>query len=178
MNESDDKSVPQEVEKPPSSTPNVRRRRLLLYAFALIALAVISVFAVRTLTGDEKTDPAAKRPQLERPLIVERFKLTAAKGQKGRGLGELVRRKTGDGLRVLAIELTPSRGEEFYQLLLADGEKTRVLGNQVVDDQKTFVGEAKLTSVELRKFRRIELRRVTPGTPPESELVLRGKISR
>lgn len=168
-----------EVEQDPGAkAPNVRRRRLLLYAFALIALLLIAVFAVRTLTADEKPDPAAARPQMERPLIVERFKLTATQGQKGRGLGELVRRKTGDGLRVLAIELTPSRGEQFYQLLLSDGDKTRVLGNQVVGDEKTFVGEAKITSKELREYKRIELRRVTPGTPPESDLVLRGKISR
>lgn len=165
-------------EKNGSGAPNLRRRRLLLYAFALLALALIAFFAVRTLTSDDKPDPAATKPQLERPLIVERFKLTAAKGQKGRGLGELVRRTKGDGLRVLAIELTPSRGEQFYQLLLADGKDTRVLGNQVVGDEKTFVGEAKITSKELREFKRIELRRVTPGTPPESELVLRGKISR
>lgn len=165
-------------EKPGSAAPNLRRRRLLLYGFALLALALIAFFAVRTLTGDEKPDPAASKPQLERPLIVERFKLTAAKGQKGRGIGELVRRDKGDGLRVLAIELTPSRGEQFYQLLLADGKDTRVLGNQVVGDEKTFVGEAKITSKELREFKRIELRRVTPGSPPESELVLRGKISR
>lgn len=150
----------------------------MLYVFALIALALIAFFAVRTLTADDEPDPAASRPQLERPLIVERFKLTAANGQKGRGLGELVRRKRGDGLRVLAVGLTPSRGEQFYQLLLADGKETRVLGNQIVGDEKTFVGEAKITSKELREFKRIELRRVTPGTPPESELVLRGKISR
>lgn len=178
MSDPTDKSVEPGGEKRPSPSPNVRRRRLLLYAFALAALAVISIFAFRTLTGDDEVDPAAKRPQIERPLIVERFKLTAAKGQKGRGLGELVRRKSGDGLRVLAIDLAQSRGEQFYQLLLADGDKTRVLGNQVVGEENTFVGEAKITSAELREFARIELRRVTPGSPPESELVLRGKISR
>lgn len=178
MNDLDDKLTTPSDEKSTSSVPNVRRRRLFLYAFALIALAVISVFAVRTLTADDKPDPAAKRPQVERPLIVERFRLTAAKGQIGRGLGELVRRKAGDGLRVLAIDLAPSKGEDFYQLLLSKGDDTRVLGNQVVDDQKTFVGEAKITSAELRKFDRIELRRVTPGSPPESKLVLRGKISK
>lgn len=165
-------------ETPGNAAPNLRRRRLLLYAFALLALALIAFFAVRTLTSDDKPDSAASKPQLERPLIVERFKLTAAKGQKGRGLGELVRRSKGDGLRVLAIDLTPSRGEQFYQLLLSDGKDTRVLGNQVVGDEKTFVGEARITSKELREFKRIELRRVTPGSPPESELVLRGKISR
>lgn len=165
-------------EKPAAATPNLRRRRMLLYAFALIALALTAFFAVRTLTADDKSDSTASKPQIERPLIVERFKLTAAKGQKGRGLGELVRRKQGDGLRVLAIELAPSRGEQFYQLLLSDGDDTRVLGNQVVGDEKTFIGEAKITSKQLREFKRIELRRVTPGSPPESELVLRGKISR
>lgn len=162
-----------------NSTPDrtIRRRRLLLYGFCVLALAAIGVLAYLTFFSSD--DETAKPPQrMAPPLIVERFKLTATSGEKGRGLGELVRRESGDGFRVLAIDLKPSGKEQFYQLLLSSGESTRVLGNQIVGDEGTFVGEAKLSGAELRKFRRIELRRVTEGTPPQSDLVLRGRIPR
>lgn len=155
----------------------IKRRRLLLYGFSIVALGAIGVLAYLTFFSSD--DEQARAPQrMSPPLIVERFKLTAASGEKGRGLGELVRRETGDGFRVLAIDLKPSGKEQFYQLLLSDGEKTRVLGNQIVGDERTFVGEAKLSGSELREYKRIELRRVTEGTPPQSELVLRGRIPR
>lgn len=175
MQDEIDKKSDEKPPPPPDAT--IRRRRLLLYGFSLVALIAIAVLAYLTFFSSD--DETAKQPQrMSPPLIVERFKLTAAAGEEGRGLGELVRRETGDGFRVLAIDLKPSGKEQFYQLLLSAGEKTRVLGNQVIGDEGTFVGEAELSGSELREFRRIELRRVTEGTPPQSDLVLRGRIPR
>lgn len=155
----------------------IKRRRLLLYGFSIVAVIAIAVLAYLTFF-ESNEDNATPPTRMSPPLIVERFKLTATAGEKGRGLGELVRREKRDGFRVLAIDLKPSGKEQFYQLLLSDGGNTRVLGNQIVGDEGTFVGEAELSGAELRKFRRIELRRVTEGTPPQSDLVLRGRIPR
>lgn len=159
-------------------TPNVRRRRLLLYGFALLALALIVAFSATTLIGSDDEDKPEASQRMKPPLIVERFRLTAAKGEKGRGLGELVRRENRDGLRVLAVSLRPSGRQQVYQLLLSSNDDSRVLGNQVVGEEGTFIGEARITSAELRKFERIELRRVTEGSPPQSDLVLRGRIAK
>jgi hypothetical protein len=156
----------------------IKQRRRLLYGFALVALVVIGVFAVRTFfSGDD--DAVKVRPKAAAPLIVERFKLLPVAGASGRGIAELVERKTGDGLRVLAVKLKPNLDGQVYQLLLAGGGlPEKLLGNEVVGQQKTFVGEAKVTADELHKYTRIELRNVTQSDEPVSKLVLRGRIPR
>lgn len=156
----------------------IKRRRRLLYAFALLALIVIAAFAVRTFFGGDD-DKSAVKPKVAPPLIVERFKLLPVGGAKGRGIAELVQRPAGDGLRVLAVKLTPSLDAQVYQLLLAGGDQSdKLLGNEVVGQEKTFVGEAKVTADELHRYTRIEMRNVTQSDPPVSKLVLRGRIPR
>ncbi|MGB1582725.1 MAG: hypothetical protein ACPHCI_02935 [Solirubrobacterales bacterium] len=161
-----------------SRSSNIRRRRLLLYGFGVLALGLIVAFAATTLIDADDSGKSESTKRLKPPLIVERFRLTATKGEKGRGLGELVRREDRDGLRVIAVGLEPSAKQQAYQLLLAGGRDSRVLGNQVIGEEGTFIGEARITSAELREFDRIELRRVTEGSPPQSDLVLRGRIAK
>ncbi len=177
MNNVDD-SVDSAASEDSASPPNVRRRRLFLYGFGLLALALIVAFSATTLIDSDDADKTESATRLKPPLIVERFRLTATKGEKGRGLGELVRREDRDGLRVIAVGLEPSAEQQAYQLLLAGGRDSRVLGNQVIGEEGTFIGEARITSAELREFDRIELRRVTEGSPPQSDLVLRGRIAK
>ena len=169
-------------QKPTDSTQldrdAIKRRRRWLYGFAALALLAVCAFAATQLFGGDDAKDADKN-QPKPPVIVERFELKPAKGQKGRGLAELVRRETGDGLRVLAANLKPNLDNEVYQLLLAGGgQEPKLLGNEVVGPQKTFVGEAKISADVLHQYRRIELRRVGRGNPPVTELVLRGSIPR
>jgi hypothetical protein len=160
------------------SAPEIKKRRRILYGAALLALALIAAFAVITLTGGEDKEPTAA-PELERPVIVERIALRATKGEKGRGIAELIKRADTERLRVLAVDLERSREGQVYQLLLAGGKpEPKLLGNVVVGEDKTFVGEAAVTGEELHSYRRIEIRRVTEANPPIDELVLRGAIPR
>jgi hypothetical protein len=156
----------------------IRRRRRWLYAFTALALIAVCAFgAMQLLQGDPAKEAEKKR--MKPPVIVERFELNPVRGQSGRGLAELVRRESGDGLRVLAANLKPNLDNEVYQLLLAGGQsEPKLLGNEVVGQQKTFVGEAKVSAAELHQYRRIELRRVGRGNPPVTKLVLRGSIPR
>lgn len=161
-----------------SANPDIRRRRRILYAAATLALLLIAVFALLTLTGGDDDEPK-KAQRMERPVILERIPLRAKKGEKGRGLAELIDRSGNERLRVLAVELERSLDGQVYQLLLAGGSKEpRLLGNVVVGDDKTLVGEAPVSGDELHSFRRIEIRRVTEANPPIDELVLRGAIPR
>jgi hypothetical protein len=154
----------------------IRRRRRWLYAFAGSAVVAICAFAAMQLLSNDPKKEAAKKAATP-PVIVERFQLKAVGGQSGHGLAELVRRPAGDGLRVLAGGLRPVLDGEVYQLLLAGGQsEPKLLGNELVGQTKTFVGEAKVDAAELHKYKRIELRRVGRGNPPPNKLVLRGTI--
>src|SRR3954454_24121887 len=157
MHFADSKTDDVTAETAPVSSDAIKRRRRLLYAFAGVALLVVIGFAAfQRFGGDSKKDAA--KSQLKPPVIIERFELKPVRGQSGHGLAELVRRQTGDGLRVLAVKLKPNLDDEVYQLLLAGGGgEPKLLGNEIVDQQKTFVGEAKVDSAELHKYRRIEL---------------------
>lgn len=161
-----------------TTSADIRRRRRVLYAAALLALALVAAFALVTLTGGDEDEPK-QTPRMERPVILERIALTATKGEKGRGLAELISRSGEERLRVLAVELERSREGQAYQLLLAGGEKEpKLLGNVVVGEDKTLVGEAEVSGDELHSYKRIEIRRVTEASPPIDELVLRGAIPR
>lgn len=155
----------------------IRRRRRILYLAALLALALIAAFAVITLTGGKDADPK-QAPRMERPVILERIALRATRGEEGRGLAELISRSGEERLRVLAVELERSREGQAYQLLLAGGKESKLLGNVVVGEDKTLVGEAEVSGDELHSYKRIEIRRVTEASPPIDELVLRGAIPR
>lgn len=159
----------------------MRRRRRWLYALSLLALAtVVTVAATRMLTADEDPIVARERAvEAQRSTVVERVKLTAAKGERGRGIGELVRTGRGEQrLRILAIGLRRARGDELYQALLAGrtGEP-KLLGSVVVGEDETFVGQAKVKAEEFHGFGRIEIRRVVEDGSVD-ELVLRGRIPR
>lgn len=171
-----------ETDGSPASVDSVvRRRRLWLYALASLALlAVLSVAVVQIFAADD--DPVAQREQAAsaaQPTIVERFKLTAARGQKGRGIAELVRLGSGEqSLRILAIDLKPSGADEVYQAVLSGGKsQPKLLGSVVVADPGTFIGRAKIDATQLHTFRRIELRRVAEDGSLD-ELVVRGAIPR
>lgn len=161
-----------------SSSSDIKRRRRILYIAALFALLLIGAFAAATLIGGDDDEPP-KRQTLERPVIVERIALRAKRGEKGRGIAELIDRQGSERLRVLAVELQRSRQGQVYQLLLAGGKpEPKLLGNVVVGEDKTFVGEARVSGEELHSYRRVEIRRVTEASPPIDELVLRGAIPR
>lgn len=157
--------------------PDIRKRRLVLYACAVVALLVIAVFAARTLfEGDEK--PAAA-PKVIAPVIIERIQMKPVRGASGQGLAEVLRRGDAESMRVLAAELKPSTDKQVYQLLLAGGpSEDKLLGNSAVGQEKIFVGEAKLPLKTLNQYKRIELRLITNGAPPTEKTILRGKIPR
>lgn len=157
----------------------VKRRRRWLTAYGALAVAaVVAVAAVQALgdSDDEKRRVSALA-EPSRPVIVERFKLKPVSGARGHGLAELVRDDGESKLRVLAVRLKPSLAGESYELVLAGGRQDpKLLGNQTVGQKGAFLGQAEITVDRLHRFKRIELRRVTDGTPPEEELVLRGRI--
>jgi hypothetical protein len=157
--------------------PDIRRRRLVLYACASIALLVIAGFAARSLfQGDDKPKDA---PKVIAPVIIERIELKPVRGASGRGLAEVLRRGQAESVRVLAAELKPSTDKQIYQLVLAGGAgEDKLLGNSVVGAERIFVGEARLPVETLNQYRRIELRLITNGAPPSEKTVLRGKIPR
>lgn len=161
------------------SSANIKRRRRWLFAYGALAVAaVISVAAVQTL-GNSKQDKRRTSALAEptKPVIVERFRLKPVAGGRGRGLAELVRKNGVSNLRVLAVRLKPSLVGESYQLVLAGGRQDpKPLGGQTVGQKGTFLGQAKISVEALHEFRRIELRRITDGTPPDERLVLRGTI--
>lgn len=156
-----------------NQAPDIRRRRLILYAAASVGLAAVIVAGVLTLSGGTKK-PTAK-PKLKAPVIVERIPLKPVDGSSARGLGELVRRESKDGFRVLAVQLKPSGDNQAYQLVLTGGEPEKLLGTEVVGKDGAFVGEAPVSAGELHSFKRVELRRVSRD-PETAKTVLRGKI--
>jgi hypothetical protein len=157
--------------------PDIRKRRMLLYSAAVLALLLIAGFAGRSLlSGDDKPKTA---PKVLTPVIIERIQLKPVRGADGRGLAEVLRRGEAESMRVLAAQLKPATDKQLYQLYLAGGQsEEKLLGNGAVGEEGIFVGEAKVTVETLHKYRRVELRVVTNGAPPEQELVLRGKIPR
>jgi len=161
----------------PARDPDIRKRRLVLYSAAALALVLIAGFAGRTLlSGDDKPKPA---PKVLTPVIIERIQLKPVRGASGRGLAEVLRRGSAESMRVLAARVKPSTEKQIYQLLLTGGQpEDKLLGNSAVGSERIFVGEAKLTVAELHKYRRVELRLVTNGEPPSEKTVLRGKIPR
>lgn len=161
----------------PTRDPDIRKRRLMLYAAALLALLLIGGFAARTLiSGEDKPKPAAT---VLTPVIIERIQLKPVGGGSGRGLAEVLRRGEAESMRVLAARLKPSTDKQIYQLLLTGGQaEDKLLGNSSVGPERIFVGEAKLSVAELHKYRRVELRLITNGAPPSEKTVLRGKIPR
>lgn len=178
MPSSETETQPKVEQSPAPDRAAIKRRRRWLYASAGLALIAVCAFAaIQLFSGGSKK--SADRPEVKPPVIVERFEMKAVRGQRGHGLAELVRRPTNDGLRVLAVKLRPNLDEEVYQLLLTgSGNKDKLLGSEIVGQQKTFVGEARISANELHKYTRIELRRVGRGNPPVSKLVLRGSIPR
>lgn len=161
----------------PARDPDIRKRRLVLYAAAALALILIAGFAGRTLfSGDDKPKAA---PKVLTPVIIERIQLKPVGGTSGRGLAEVLRRGDAESMRVLAARLKPSTEKQVYQLVLTGGQpEDKLLGGSAVGAERIFVGEAKLTVQELHKYRRVELRVITNGAPPTEKTVLRGKIPR
>lgn len=153
--------------------PDIRRRRLILYAAASVGLAAVIVVGVLTLAGG--TEKPAAKPKLKAPVIVERIPLRPVNNSGARGLGELVRREKGDGFRVLAVQLKPSGDDEAYQLVLTGGSPEKLLGTEIVGDDGAFVGESPVSADELHSFKRVELRKVT-RSPESATTVLRGSI--
>lgn len=164
-------------ETTPARDPDIRKRRLVLYSAAVLALLLIAGFAGRTLfSGDDKPKVT---PKVLTPVIIERIQLKPVGGASGRGLVEVLRRGEAESMRVLAARLKPSSEKQVYQLLLTGGQpEDKVLGNSVVGTERIFVGEAKVTVAELHKYKRVELRLITNGAPPSQKTVLRGKIPR
>jgi hypothetical protein len=161
----------------PARDPDIRKRRLVLYLAAALALLLIAGFAGRTLLEAEDRPKAA--PKVLTPVIIERIQLKPVGGASGRGLAEVLRRGDAESMRVLAARLKPSTEQQVYQLLLTGGQpEEKLLGNSAVGSERIFVGEAKLTVAELHKYRRVELRLITNGAPPTEKTVLRGKIPR
>jgi hypothetical protein len=172
-----------QVEAPPSAiAPDraaIKRRRRWLFLFAGLALIAVAGFAALQLFGKDNKNKDATTNGVPAPLILERFDLKPVGGQSGRGLAELVHRPGGDGLRVLAAKLRPTLDGQVYQLLLSGGTSPpKLLGNEKVNSNKTFVGEAKVSAEELHKYTSIVLNRVTTGSPPISRGVLKGSIPR
>lgn len=160
---------------------DIKRRRRWLFAFGALAVAAVISVAVVQMSGSttetKKRTSALAEPT--KPVIIERFKLTPAAGGHGRGLAELVRKDGVSNLRLLAVGLRPSLAGESYQLVLTGGrDDPKPLGGQTVGQKGAFLGQAKITIAQLHRFRRIELRRITAGTPPVEKLVLRGAIPR
>jgi len=164
-----------EPEQTTTGTPNVRRRRLILYTAAALALLVVAGFGVHSLVSGKKSQP--KVVKMATPVIVERFELKPVGGAAGRGIAELLNRPTGTGLRILASGLQPSKSKQVYQLVLAGGTSAeKLLGNEVVGKTGYFVGEAKISVDELHAYKRIELRLVSAGPPASEQTILRGPI--
>ncbi|MGH2959767.1 MAG: hypothetical protein ACRDKE_09190 [Solirubrobacterales bacterium] len=161
----------------PARDPDIRKRRLMLYSAAFLAILLIAGFAGRTLfSGDDKPKAA---PKVLTPVIIERIELKPVGGAAARGLAEVLRRGEAESMRVLAARLKPSTEKQIYQLLLTGGQgEDKLLGNSVVGKERIFVGEAKLPVAELHKYRRVEIRLITNGAPPTQKTVLRGKIPR
>lgn len=160
-------------------TVDIKRRRRLLFVYGALAVAVVVSVAVVQMLGSSKDEKkrASAVSEPTRPVIVERFKLKPASGERGHGLAELVRKDGVSNLRVLAVGLKPSLVSESYQLVLAGGRGDPTpLGNQTVGQKGTFLGQAKISVDAVHEFRRIELRRITEGTPYDDRLVLRGAI--
>ncbi|MBI2691930.1 MAG: hypothetical protein HYX29_08315 [Solirubrobacterales bacterium] len=161
----------------PARDPDVRKRRLVLYAAALLALLLVAGFAGRTLlSGDDNPEVV---PKVLTPVIIERIQLKPIGGSSGRGLAEVLRRGSAESMRVLAARLKPSTEKQIYQLVLTGGQpEDKLLGNSAIGSERIFVGEAKLTVAELQKYRRVELRVIINGAPPSEKTVLRGTIPR
>jgi hypothetical protein len=157
---------------------SIRRRRQILYTAALLVLGVL--VAVAILPGLKSDKPKTSTVPPKTPVILARINLKSVAGQTGSGVAELLRRGSTNSLRVLAIKLPPNKtDDEAYQLVLAGKSSSeRLLGTAIVGKQGVFVGEAKLGIDELERYRRIELRRVTRGSNPTAENVLRGRIPR
>lgn len=156
----------------------IRRRRMMLYVGALLALAVVGVVAVKSLaSGDSNQQRMPVR--MAPPLIVERIPLKPVRESASRGLAEVLRRGQADSLRVLATRLEPTTRLQVYQLVLAGGRAPeQLLGNEAVGDTGVFVGEARIEIPLLRTHRRVELRLVTNGAKPKQQTILRGAIPR
>jgi hypothetical protein len=162
----------------PTRDKSIARRRRLLYAAAFVGFLLVAAVAARSIfSGDDKD---TKTPvKLTAPVIVERIQLKPVGSSSGRGLAEVLRRGNAESLRVLVAELKPTANGQIYQLVLTGGPKDeKLLGNEAVGKQKIFVGEAKLPLETLHSYRRIELRLVTNGDPPDEALIVRGKIPR
>lgn len=161
----------------PARDPDIRKRRLVLYSAALLALLLVAGFAGRTLlSGDDNPEVV---PKVLTPVIIERIQLKPIGGSSGRGLAEVLRRGSAESMRVLAARLKPSTEKQIYQLVLTGGQpEDKLLGNSAIGSERIFVGEAKLTVAELQKYRRVELRVITNGAPPSEKTVLRGTIPR
>lgn len=159
-------------------TAAIRFRRRMLFAFGVLALvAVVGVAAVQT-RGDDERPPAGAAVGGSAAVVVERIELKAKKTGKTRGLVEVVVRDQKTSLRMIAVKLEPTRGEEIYQVTLIGGrEDEKVLGGRPVGESGTFLARAEVTSAELHRHRGIELRRVAPGDE-KGELVLDAKIPR
>lgn len=157
--------------------PAIARRRRVLYAVALVALVGIAVFALGPLSGEKKK--TSKQAKVVTPVILARIELKPVGGSSASGLAEVLRRGSGQSLRVLATKLTPNKKDEAYQLVLAGGAAPeRLLGTAIVGAERLFVGEAKIGIDELERHRTIQLRRVTRGPDATAETVLRGRIPR
>jgi hypothetical protein len=170
----------QEIATGGSGREKILRRRRWLYASALLALIAVAVaIGFSLLGGSDRKTAAAKNAASAPPIVLERIELKPVAGQSGHGLAELVRRPKSDALRVLAVKLRPSLAGEVYQLLLTGGSGgTKLLGNEVIGQNKTFIGEAKISANDMHRYSRIELRRVSEADPPVEKLVLRGSIPR
>jgi hypothetical protein len=162
---------------PPTRDPAIRRRRILLYSAAVLAMLVVAAFAARSLfSGSDKQKPA---PKVLTPVILERIQLKPLGGAGGRGLAEVLRRGQAESLRVLAARLKPSSDKQVYQLVLTGGAADeKLLGNEVVGAERIFVGESKVSVSTLHSYSRIELRLITNGAPPSEKTILRGTIPR
>lgn len=168
----------QTIEQPGAgSDPDIRKRRLALYAAAGVAILLVAGFAARSLfSGDDKPRTA---PKVQTPVIIERIQMKPVGSANGRGLAEVLRRGETQSLRVLAARLKPATDKQVYQLVLTGGSADeKVLGNEVVGAERLFVGESKVSVATLHQHRRIELRLITNGAPPSEKTVLRGSIPR
>jgi hypothetical protein len=160
----------------PDDVADLRRRRLMLFMAALLAVSVVGTVAVVT-SREQDSLKSERSPRRAAATPVARITLepTRRAPADARGLGEVVRREGRQELRVIAQNLRLTGDASTYRVYLARGEAQKTLGRVRTDRRGTLLGEARLAAGDLTRFTQL---RISFETENSQRDVLRGDLPR